>query len=627
MLENRTGKNFQSTMYLGALLCLISTTSALELDRFLSEKDLVNHLERTPVESLLKEDIEAVVNHLYFDAAGLIIRKAHDADKDVSLPIRNAVSELRSKLDNLVKQLDPEFFKPQRVPPAFQWTQNDTTIFIQLKYSRRFNAPGAVDVDNLNCSFTSRSIEFSAIGGHSGKRFEYALNLDFFDEIIPEQSSWNIGSVGKVLLTIAKRYVSKWPRLLLTNVKIDNMHFWYDFGEKMEASLKPLPSITESTLTCASVGSLFCPTSGKCLKDCSECKSKPHAREAVCRGSPAYRPKEVNFTDAHHGFGSVGGPIEVILNKEYHRFDISGFNLYIVSEGGQFEESSKPISQILFSSNVTYRGELPLTEISYPLEIIAIPFNEEGENREKSVRKLITDLFKPENCSRIDPIVFEDTDASEGSIKGLFRFTSPANTNNATHLVFYWGKSETEKHMWASSITEISVTSQSYNMTSSTSIPPGVTHVLVFAKSKLGEGTNPVGVWSIDDRMRPKGTVADIRLLSDRSVEFRRVDNEAEITGYTVRCEYKTNKNRSQTEEVEVIPTAGLFTFSKIAKTSRSFNDPPSKDIKDGIWKVCIYLTNKMGSALNGSCVEIIDESLPTLPQEPVDSPEEKSDL
>jgi hypothetical protein len=615
-------------MNLLGLLSLIHVSSCLDLNRFRSERELIEYLKDTQVGILTKDDIEGIVNHLYFDAAGLIIRKAHDTEEDVSIPIRNAVADLRSKLDNLVKQLDPDFFKPQRVPPAFQWTQNDTAVFIQLKYSRRFNAPGAVDVENFNCTFTNESLAFSAIGGHSGKRFEYALNLDFFDEIAPEQSSWNIGSVGKVLLTIVKRHVSKWPRLLLTNVKIDNMHFWYDFGEKMEASLKPLPSMSESPLTCGSSGLLFCPTSGKCMENCSECESKPLTVESICRGSPAYRPKEVNFIDNEVEFGSIGGSIEVTLNKEYHRFDIEGFNVYIVDDGKELEVNSLPISTISFISNVTYRGDVPVFRMTSPLEIVAVPFNEVGENREKSIRRVVADLFKPENCSRIDPIIFEDTDASEGFLKGLFRFSSPTNPNNATHLVFYWGKSATEKvNTWSSSITEVAVTVQSYNMTSGTSIPPGATHVLVFAKSKLGEGSNPVGAWPIEDRMRPKGTVADIRLLADRSVEFRRAENEGELTGYTVRSEYRNNKGRLQTEDVEVIPTAGVFTFSNIARTSRSFNEPPSTDIKDGTWKVCIYLTNKMGAAVNGSCVEIIEETIADSAGNPEQSPESKQEL
>ena len=595
-------------MNLIGIISLLSVGFSLDVDQARSEAELIDVLKESAIASIPNKDIENVVNRLYFDAAEMIIRKAHDEEIDVSVPVRNAVSDLRSKLDHLVKLLDPEYFRPQRVPPAFQWTQNDTAIFIQLKYSRRFNAPGSVDVEDFNSTFTNSSLIFSAIGGHSGKRFEYALNLDFFDEIVPDQSSWNIGSVGKVLLTIAKRHVSKWPRLLLTNVKIDNMHTWYDYGEKLEVALKALPTINESPLTCASNAALFCPTSGKCIQDCADCKSKQIIGTGVCRGSPAYKAKDVNFTDTDAEFGSVRGSIEVTLSKEYHRYDVDEFSIYILEAGKDLDESTSPVAKAIFVNNVTYRGDMPAIGTFGPQEIVAVPLNGIGENREKAVRKILVDRFRPDNCSRIDPITFEDTDAAEGFLKGLFKFTSPSSPNNATNLVFHWGKSESVKlNNWSSSIAEVGISASSHNLTSGTHIPSGASHVLVFAKSSVGEGSSPVGAWAIEDRQRPKGLVGDIRLLTDRTVEFKRFDKEGELTGYTVRTEWKTSKGRSQTEDNEVIPTAGLFTFSNMARTSKAFSEPPSDDFQAGTWKVCVYVTNKMGTAMQGSCVDIIE--------------------
>lgn len=589
-----------------SLLLLSFVQGLVDVDNFRSESDLVDFLENTDVKRISAASIEKIVSSLNFDAASLLIRKAHDENFDISVPIRNAVAELRGKLDHLVKLLDPEYFKPQKVPPAFQWTQNDTAVFLQLKYSRRFNAPGAVDVEDFNCTFTNTSLFFSAIGGHSGKRFEYALNLDFFDGIVPELSSWNIGSVGKVLLSIAKRGPSKWPRLLLTTVKIDNMHYWYDFGEKMEASLKMLPIVSESPLTCTSVNQLYCPTSGKCAPDCSECKSKPSAEDGACVGPPAYKPKEVSFTDTDDEYEFVKGVVDVTIAKEYHKFDIDGFNIYMVSSGEALTDESRPSAVSGAITNTTAQADIPRMAVSVSSELVVVPFNARGENREKQMRKSVVDLFKPENCSSIEPVTFQDEDAEERQLKGLLKFSRPANTNNATHFAIHWGKSATEKLTpTAAAIAESSVYVTAHNISSPLTIPRGASHILVFAKSSIGEGSRPVGSWAIEDRRRPKDVVSDLRLLADHRVEFKRSASEWDITGYTVRTEWIDKANRPQTKDVEVVETAGIFSFSNMAKTSETFQNPPSEDLLDGSWKVCVYITNSVGVAREGSCVAI----------------------
>jgi hypothetical protein len=134
-----------------------------------------------------------------------------------------------------------------------------------------------------------------------------------------------------------------------------------------------------------------------------------------------------------------------------------------------------------------------------------------------------------------------------------------------------------------------------------TIIPSGASHILVFAKSAVGESSGPIGSWAIKDRHRPKGKVEDIRLLSDRKVEFKRLDNEADLTGYTIRQEWKNDKGRTQTKDIEVVATAGMFTFSKTAQSSERVPDAPTQDN----WKVCVYVTSALGTAWEGSCVEV----------------------
>jgi hypothetical protein len=418
-----------------------------DLNRYSTESEFIRDIPKIRITTLKNPDIEAIVNRQWFNAAGELVKKSHEEGVDISAPIRNGVAHIRSQLDNLVKLLDPEYVRPQIVNPAFQWAQSDTTIFILLKYSRRFNAPGAVEVDNLNCTFTNSALFFSAIGEHSGKRFEYQLNLDFFDFIDPDNSKWSQGSVGKVTITIPKSRLSRWPRLLVLNSKIDNMHYWFDYGEKLESSISGLPEVSESGLTCnvQTNKQYYCLTSDNCKDSCSECKGKkvPNDETHMCDGPPAYGPKEIVFSDSNAAKKIVSGTIEIHLKKNHHKSDIEYFNIYLVDSGSNLTASTPVwLKSSEVSDNITrvqFPSELP---IDHPLDLIAVPANTHGERRKLSVGKSIVDLFSPDACDAIPDLGFTDTDGDENAIKGLLSYTPPASTDSATHVVFYWGKDE-----------------------------------------------------------------------------------------------------------------------------------------------------------------------------------------
>lgn len=601
----------QHSMFKGVILSYYLSAWAvhsLDVTQFKSESLLIEALEKSPVSSIPPSQIEEMVKLQYFDAVAKVIMRAHENQADVSVPVRNAVAETRSKLDHLVKLLDPEYSRPQRVSPAFQWTQNDTTVFINLKYSRRFNAPGAVDVSDFNCTFTDTSFIFSAIGGHSGKRFEYALNLDFFDLIDPEHSRWSTGSVGKVTLSIAKQRVSRWPRLLAGNTKIDNMHYWLDYGEQLEGSLKGLPEVSNSGPSCkAKNGKAYCPTSDSCKETCKECKGKRTFDEStnMCLGPPVYGAKDMTFTDLDPEKGSIGGIVEITLKKDHHRLDIRGFNLYVVSNGTTIQEGMNPWSISVGEVVNNTKIEFPKKPFDFSdiLELVLVPFNDYGESRSRAIRKLAKDLFLPNACSSIAPVDFEDTDGDSGSLKGLFTFTSVSDSDTATHLWFHWGRDNSTKLFRSKApFGEVPITNSSLNLTAATAIPAGASHVLIFAKSEAGETETPVGIWEIRDRERPKGAVAGLIVGTDLTVEFKKADNESDLTGYVVKAEWENrSSNTTETAEIEKLSTSSMWSFSSTIKSSVPAKTP--KDSQNP--RVCVYATNQVGVAKHGSCVPL----------------------
>ena len=580
-------------------LVYIPLTICGELGKYTSEEQLIKDVPKITVASLKSADVEAIVNRQWFDAAGELVKKSHEEGVDISAPIRNGVANIRSKLDNLVKLLDPEYVRPQVVNPAFQWAQSDTTIFILLKYSRRFNAPGAVEVENLNCTFTPSSMYFSAIGEHSGKRFEYQLNLDFFDMIDPDNSKWTPGSVGKITITIAKLRVTRWPRLLLTNAKIDNMHHWFDYGEKLESSLTGLPEVGESGLTCKNqAGQFYCLTSDSCKESCTDCKGKKITNNTShsCEGPPAYGAKEIIFSDSNPAKEIIGGTVEIHLKKDHHKHEIDSFNMYLVDAGSNLTSAdsvwlrSGPVTD-----NVT-KVEIVETELDKPMDIIAVPANSHGERRQLAVRKSLVDLYAPTGCDKVSDLQFKDTDGDKNYIKGVLSYTPPAETDGATHVVFYWGKDETSKlaSRAKSSFAETSIGSGKHNITLSTLIPSGATYILGYAKSSGGETEQPIAAVAIQDRYRPQSEPSSIS-ITDGYAEINRASREIEesehVTAYLVRVTDENNKE----EDLDNLPLEAVAEFDPI---------PTTTSIPDKAIKVCAYLVNELGRARTGACIE-----------------------
>ena len=63
-------------------------------------------------------------------------------------------------------------------------------------------------------------------------RYRYFLSINLFDNIEANLSSWSAASVGKLSVTLRKRWPRKWPRLLSEKkAKVSNMHLWMEMQE------------------------------------------------------------------------------------------------------------------------------------------------------------------------------------------------------------------------------------------------------------------------------------------------------------------------------------------------------------------------------------------------------------
>ena len=153
---------------------------------------------------------------------------------NVSSELENLKLEIMQDLSELEQRLKPKK-EPQNVRPVFKWGQTYRKIFINLKYSHRFDAPGCLDVYNQTLKFvpvtgsqenSKKTEETEGVGDEDeemftgrlkGKAkgrglrlsaecqvadlvFRYFLNFDLFDEV----TAWSIDK-GKWLFWLIER--------------------------------------------------------------------------------------------------------------------------------------------------------------------------------------------------------------------------------------------------------------------------------------------------------------------------------------------------------------------------------------------------------------------------------------
>merc|ERR1712100_295584 len=98
------------------------------------------------------------------------VLQSHQDEKDekeairIAAAVREAVRAAKNRLDDLIRSLDKNYEKFVDASPAFQWAQNSTHIFLNVKFAQRWNAPGALEVSNETVDVSDCCFNFSALG-------------------------------------------------------------------------------------------------------------------------------------------------------------------------------------------------------------------------------------------------------------------------------------------------------------------------------------------------------------------------------------------------------------------------------------------------------------------------------
>ncbi|OII75299.1 uncharacterized protein cubi_01820 [Cryptosporidium ubiquitum] len=210
-----------------------------------NESDAIQIFEKL-TRNIIADDLTTSISRGWWTLSKKLIIKTHEQGIDLSPVVRSAELSIRRELNELTRLLNKKHSEVATLSPAFQWAQSSDLVYLNIKFTYRWNAPGALKIDNEIVSIHDNVFFFSAMGSHSHEKKKYVLNLELFDEVDSDLSECSFGSVGKLSCTLFKKKSNAiWPRLLKDQkLKIPNMHIWWEMREKHE-NLKANSSIPD----------------------------------------------------------------------------------------------------------------------------------------------------------------------------------------------------------------------------------------------------------------------------------------------------------------------------------------------------------------------------------------------
>ena len=109
-------------------------------------------------------------------------------------------------------KLAPDSSAPvKKLTPAFEWCQSTDSVFMNVKFAHKLDAPATLNVEASNVTITEKNVHLEASNG--AKQFHSSIPLN--EAIVPSESTYTMASVGRMTFTLKKvNAPSKWPKLV-----------------------------------------------------------------------------------------------------------------------------------------------------------------------------------------------------------------------------------------------------------------------------------------------------------------------------------------------------------------------------------------------------------------------------
>ena len=232
------------------LFLLISKTKSNLCEEYISnsqnETDLINKIETNfeKIKNTSLNCIESLLRTSNYKTLEKYVKLLNSNGIRFRENLSNTINSLQKKLEEIMNKYKFNENDYQIVSPAFQWAQSLSTIFIEVKFAHRHDSPGCIEINNLNIDINSNNIRLIAYCISTDIPIKFDLNLNCLFDFDKEKSSFSSGSVGRYQLTLKKKEVKYWERLLFDSKEsFANMKTWYEMRNKYLEELKDYEKI------------------------------------------------------------------------------------------------------------------------------------------------------------------------------------------------------------------------------------------------------------------------------------------------------------------------------------------------------------------------------------------------
>jgi hypothetical protein len=193
---------------------------------------------------LIKDDntcLELLISKGYNKEAEFLMLELSKRGITFKDQVQNATENMTKNVKKILNDYKFDESDYLTVSPAFQWAQNTEYIFLQIKYSHRFDAPGCLEakIDGININTGSNNASFQAYCIQGDVPIIFKLELSFSGNVMSEGSSYESTSAGRYEIRIKKETTGFWKKLLHVDFEAPrNMRMWLEMRKKYENELE-----------------------------------------------------------------------------------------------------------------------------------------------------------------------------------------------------------------------------------------------------------------------------------------------------------------------------------------------------------------------------------------------------
>lgn len=124
------------------------------------------------------------MNRGWWNEAERLVLIAHDKKIDVSSSVYRTSSVIKNELKKVIDTLNSAGKEWPEISPAFQWTQSNTHVYLNVKFASRWDTPATLGCDTESYTLNDTHINFRAKCPSTKKYF--VLQFPFWRPINPD---------------------------------------------------------------------------------------------------------------------------------------------------------------------------------------------------------------------------------------------------------------------------------------------------------------------------------------------------------------------------------------------------------------------------------------------------------